>query len=1018
MLSGLIFIGIALTLTAALGLIALNRWRDGSALTAMLAAPVLLIACLAIGWTDLRFGEMSLSLREISADVNRLPIRVGGHAVIDDGEAREPLDDLIVAGMPSDIARIQSVAVEDSGASEVALVTRPDPLALVSVKVGDAQVFPDSIPFDPGFGVCIAAPCSRQGGGWFIFDGKRFQSAEWQGDGLVTVANGAAGRTLPGRKILFVTFGPRDPGQGIYPLRDYLPRPTTEGDGLGDCDIWACARIRGEMRPSHSYVLHTSTGWRLVLADVGAQAVQPGENGWRGVQRDSAPTPVGEGLTFTVWEPRFFEIPVNDDDSARGRLQARRAVAVSQAEGMAILAFKSPLVQQAGHCQGDVLTEADSRVADEAGFTEGTAVFPLISGRLGAAIRMQIPQPIGGCAGFTFRDFTAVAASTTDDRVEADFTLRQYAPPWTLVFVVILSSGLLATLSRSILQRDPAGFCILAVVQWLLAIRVLIAVAGHALDPRLDWPSALAAETLVYAAVPVALTLWLRRGMPWTTVDVLLALTPPVAAGASFLAWGNPGKFALATLVLFVAALAWRLDTAVAPAVATPGRSRKTKTPARTPLRVGLVSAVEWCSGQFDRLWKSISKQADERLPKWATALAARYGRAGVGLLLLTGFVRLLLFLLLQVKERFEYGSFRFGVSVLYTPLLIVGFSRLLCASRASPQNWRLPVASAGLLAAVVVIIPAGVRDNGYAIIMALILSVFLAVRALRDLPRTQAAKPVSRWRALLATLFAWLRRRFNPDTKTATRWWTLPATLRLLDQLGRAIGTRRWWAAPVVVLAILLAIGLGGGAWVARDWNNSVHAVSVEESDTTAIERLNERTINNQNWLRLSLMFAPALVAEAGTTEAESQREWSLALSDYTGTPLGRGYMSPSLLGDLRTVQLSDNLSAIHLMSPFGRLGAAALLIVLLTLPLICQRLRPEGRLPDPTWTSASMALWIVFGTALYMVLANLQLVPFTGRNIYLLAATSDSDLLEGLVLFGMALVGFGRRGVRHGKG
>ncbi|MBW8880285.1 MAG: hypothetical protein JF615_02335, partial [Asticcacaulis sp.] len=40
------------------------------------------------------------------------------------------------------------------------------------------------------------------------------------------------------------------------------------------------------------------------------------------------------------------------------------------------------------------------------------------------------------------------------------------------------------------------------------------------------------------------------------------------------------------------------------------------------------------------------------------------------------------------------------------------------------------------------------------------------------------------------------------------------------------------------------------------------------------------------------------------------------------------------------------------------------------------------------------------------YMVLANLLLVPFTGRNIYLLAVTSIGDLVEGAMLLVLAIL------------
>ena len=56
--------------------------------------------------------------------------------------------------------------------------------------------------------------------------------------------------------------------------------------------------------------------------------------------------------------------------------------------------------------------------------------------------------------------------------------------------------------------------------------------------------------------------------------------------------------------------------------------------------------------------------------------------------------------------------------------------------------------------------------------------------------------------------------------------------------------------------------------------------------------------------------------------------------------------------------------------------------------------------------------ALWTPFVMAAYMILANLQVIPFTGRNVYLLAAFSGSDWVEGMTLFGGALWLLGRSG------
>ena len=45
---------------------------------------------------------------------------------------------------------------------------------------------------------------------------------------------------------------------------------------------------------------------------------------------------------------------------------------------------------------------------------------------------------------------------------------------------------------------------------------------------------------------------------------------------------------------------------------------------------------------------------------------------------------------------------------------------------------------------------------------------------------------------------------------------------------------------------------------------------------------------------------------------------------------------------------------------------------------------------------------LTLPFSTA-YMILGNLLIVPFTGRDIYLLASHSTGDLIEGTLLLAL---------------
>ena len=57
----------------------------------------------------------------------------------------------------------------------------------------------------------------------------------------------------------------------------------------------------------------------------------------------------------------------------------------------------------------------------------------------------------------------------------------------------------------------------------------------------------------------------------------------------------------------------------------------------------------------------------------------------------------------------------------------------------------------------------------------------------------------------------------------------------------------------------------------------------------------------------------------------------------------------------------------------------------------------------------AAVSGLWLMVGGSLYVALANIMLVPFTGRNLIMTAPFSVADLFDGLALilpaFGLAL-------------
>ena len=235
-----------------------------------------------------------------------------------------------------------------------------------------------------------------------------------------------------------------------------------------------------------------------------------------------------------------------------------------------------------------------------------------------------------------------------------------------------------------------------------------------------------------------------------------------------------------------------------------------------------------------------------------------------------------------------------------------------------------------------------------------------------------------------IAGVALWRLRRWSRRDGTAQRSWK--------DKLP--------WALP--------AAGLVAGYLLL--W--SVIAASPPPSAEAPLEdrvayAVAERSTDS-NWLRLRAVFAPSQIERIGNRAAAVQLDQSLLLGELTGTLLGRGWLYPVDLGTFRfqATHLSDYLSASHIMAPFGRLGAIAFLLVLAA----AAGAAVYGRVPVPApWPhlAGALAIWTLFGAAAYMILANLLLVPFTGRNIYLLAASSGGDLIEGLALLLMARIG-----------
>ena len=226
------------------------------------------------------------------------------------------------------------------------------------------------------------------------------------------------------------------------------------------------------------------------------------------------------------------------------------------------------------------------------------------------------------------------------------------------------------------------------------------------------------------------------------------------------------------------------------------------------------------------------------------------------------------------------------------------------------------------------------------------------------------------------------------------------------------------------IALAVPLALVLIGHAVVAflphlrgQDRADPAYQKALadeKEADEFMARRLGQST----NQLRILSQVAPHQLEQAGTSKAEGLVMQRRVLDRYGGMgPFGAGYLNVPLT-TFRDTHMNDNLSAIHILAPFGIFGVLGVLAVLVALALLPLRVRFNGlqddrpeRAIDQRTALGVLALWTFCLCGIYMIVANLGLVLFTGKNVYLLAATSNSDAIEGGALLLIALVALSPR-------
>lgn len=693
-----------------------------------------------------------------------------------------------------------------------------------------------------------------------------------------------------------------------------------------------------------------------------------------------------EAVLVDIFEADRGRAPAGSIPGEPGRLTLRRSFSAQVADGRLILTpqtSQSVSIDHAGE-EGDrsVLRIAPgSEVSALEGPDERVVGFSLL-GRpfaqdlagvmIDAARRSDQPSVVhnqnGRQVDFASRVEIGARRTATVSVRPLDFSGGVYPVAALLVTVSLLIFALATWRLR---MADPVAGVLFAAVEFLLAMRFLVAVEGAFVD------AAQKAQTSVADAV-VAVPLGLL---------LLLALHP----------LGRRRRLGLAALaVAAISALvaAWSADMAGRAILVVAGI-----------VGLGVLFLLvrdrllaSKTAGLFgSRLWRDPWRFYDGLVRDRAVPVLA-------GMALLICLLRAV-FSAIGWREGVIVGNERIALSLLFVPLTLLAFAPLMAKAwqgwtdrDAASRALRLPAGTLAIivfnLALLVGVLAASylARDNGFAIYA--LPMILASVVVAQHNGRTARQRLVDAGIALVAGLVIVVM----ADASFSLGWGALGVLVVAAVAGGLCLMFRPhalWLAPAAATAAMLLVVNLPFDLVPSSGVETDIQgAVSLEDND-----------------LRLLAALDPQRISDIGTRNAEGLEDTLIHLRSYGDTLLGRGYFNLPDPTILRAYHLTDNAAAVHLVSPFGRVGAAAFLAVTAALAFTALWAATRTRDSRPTHWMGALAALTVSSISIYIVLANLLAAPFTGRNVYFLAPWSMADLMEGLMLVSLVLVTLCRR-------
>ncbi|MEW4449081.1 hypothetical protein [Qipengyuania sp. JC766] len=641
-----------------------------------------------------------------------------------------------------------------------------------------------------------------------------------------------------------------------------------------------------------------------------------------------------------------------DDSSTSGRqYQARRSFEVrnrareGEREASIVIDLDQPLRADAGTCADprNVLIPAARDGAPPPGYLMPRSLeFAALGtgGHARAILGTQALGPIADREGLCQAGQIEWPAPGSSDASRLQMDFTYLAVPWLPVWLLFASCLASVLIGKG---TSRAESILMPVLLFLLALRSLVAVASAFYDTSIPPHVFFNDAACATIALPPLLAALIRPVGDTGRTEWLGWLALSAALVGITLLWTGgmaPSPDLVAVLILTATLLMVR--------AIWPDRSPVQRIYERMPESFQLAG-TQWHA----LLAKLKLEKATDYTAKQMTRIPAqRLLRAAFVLLVCLFAVRFLLAVPFGFKER--VGAIPLSLPFLFTLILAATLGtigvRSLQRDRLKGACWLM----AGLSLAFLVFMPGMVSDTGFVLV---------------HLPP-------------IAGVIAW--------------------------HLARsASGDRSRVAAAGIAFAPLAALLALMGVLA---WQDHARLSVLEDPNTPVADRIQASLGADPNSLRLIQLVSPETVESVGTLAAYRQMEQSAMLHSLTDDVFGEGWLAPAELLSIRKEQAWDYVAAVHIMHPFGRIGAVAILILLGAMAgalVTGTRTRILSKSPEEVAgfrIAGQMATWTLFFSATYMVLGNLLLVPFTGRNIYLLANLSSGDMLEGLMLVALS--------------